>query len=141
MQTLCDWVNHCNAEGLEGLYDSPRTGRPTKLTETQKQVVVGWVIEGTPDREPDWKLESLQLKIKRVFGVSSSLEIVRCLLVRRGLHYITPQTHHSKADFEAQQQSRDAFSESAKKILPDGLDRNGFGYSLRTSRGLENARC
>ena len=92
------------------------------MTETQQQTVVGWVIEGTPDGEPDWTLESLQLKIKTEFGVSFSLEGVRRLLIRRGLRYITPRSHRSKADFEAQRQFRDDFSESASNILPDGLD-------------------
>ena len=74
VQTLCGWVNCYNADGLSGLYDRPRTGRPSKLTEVQQQAVVGWVIEGTLDGEPDWTLESLQLKIKKGFGVSFSLE-------------------------------------------------------------------
>ena len=121
VQTLCDWVNRYNAEGLSGLYDRPRTGRPSKLTETQQQAVVGWVIEGTPDGEPDWTLESLQLKIEKEFGVSFSLEGVRRLLIRHGLRYITSRPHHSKADFEAQKQFRDAFREAALNVLPKGL--------------------
>ena len=95
-----------------GLNDRPCTGRPSKLTETHQQAVVGWVIEGTLDGEPDWTLESVQLKIKGDFGVSFSLEGVRRLLVRHGLRYITTRPHHRKTDFEAQQQFRDAFSES-----------------------------
>ena len=47
--------------------------------------MVGWVIEGTPDGEPDWTLESLQPKIKKEFGVSFGLEGIRRLLTRDGL--------------------------------------------------------
>ena len=53
VQTPCDWVNRYNAEGLSGLYDRPRTGRLSKLTEIQQQAVVGWVVEGFTDGEPD----------------------------------------------------------------------------------------
>ena len=95
-----------------------RIGRPWKLIETQQKAVVGWVIEGTPDSEPDWTLESLKLKIEKEFGVSFCLEGVRRLLFRHGS---TPRPHHVNADFEAQKQFRDAFCESASKILPDGL--------------------
>ena len=70
---------------------------------------------------PIGHFESLQLKTKSVFGVSLSLEGVRRLLNRRGLRYIAPRPHHSKADFEAQQQFREAFPELAKKIFPSGL--------------------
>ena len=65
--------------------------------------MVGWVIAGTADGEPDWTLVSLQAKIEREFGVSFSQEGVRRLLIRLGLRYNTLRSHHSKADFEAQQ--------------------------------------
>ena len=87
VQTLFDWVNRYNAERLSGLYDSHRNGRPSNLTETQQQAVVGSVIEGTPDGEPDWTIESLQLMIEKEFGVSFSFEGVRRLLFRHGLRY------------------------------------------------------
>ena len=126
MQTLCVWVNRHNAEGLSELCDLLCTGRPSKLTETQQQAVVGWVIEGTKDGEPDWTLESLQLKIKKEFGISFSLEDIRRLLIRYRLRYLTSRPHHSKTDFEAQQQFRDAFSVSASKILPKGFAGTGM---------------
>ena len=144
MQTPCDWVNRYNTEGLWGLYDRPRIGRLSKLTEMQQQAVVGWVIEGTTDGEPGWTLESLQLKIKKVFGISFSHEGIRRLLIRHGLRYSTSRPHNSKADFEAQQQLRDAFSGSASKILPNGLapekvwiffqDESGVGQRSVSSR-------
>lgn len=34
---LCNWVHRFNAEGIEGLKDRPRSGRPHQLTEAQKQ--------------------------------------------------------------------------------------------------------
>ena len=122
MQTLCNWVNRYNAVGSLGLHYRPRNGRPSKLTETQQKTVVFWVTEGTPDGEPDWKLKSLQLNVKKEFGVSFSLEGVRRLLIRLGLRYITPRPHHNKVDFEGQQQFGDASSISTLNILPDSLD-------------------
>ena len=47
--------------------------------------MVGWVVEGTPDGEPDWTLESMQLKAEKEFGVSFGLEGVRRLLIKHGL--------------------------------------------------------
>ena len=73
--------------------------------------MVGGVIEGTPDGEPNWTLESLHLRIEKEFGVSFSLEGVHRLLVRRFLRYIASRPHHSKSDFEVQKQFRDAVIE------------------------------
>ena len=70
VQTLCDRVNRYNAEGFSGLYDRPRTERSSKLTETQQQALVGWVTEGTPDGEPDWTLESLQVEKSSAFHLA-----------------------------------------------------------------------
>ena len=61
--------------------------------------------------------------------------------LRQGFRYITPRQHHSKADFEAQQQFRDAFSESAKKILSEGPDTERVWIFFKMSRGLDNVRC
>ena len=61
----------------------------------------GWLgYRRNLDGEPDWTLESLQLKIEKEFGVSFGLEGVRRLLFRYGLRYTTPRPHHRKADFE-----------------------------------------
>ena len=102
VQTLCDWVNRYNAEGLSGLYDRPRAGRPSKLTKSQQQVVNNWIVEGTPDGEPDWTLESLQAKIKQKFGTELSLEGVRRILIRNGLHKVKPRPRQRTASFTAQ---------------------------------------
>ena len=90
---------------------------------------------------PTGHFESLQQKTTSVFGVSLSLEGVRRLLNRRGLRYIAPRPHHSKADFEAQQLFREAFPEVAKKILLNGLALERVWISFRTSPGLDNSRC
>src|SRR5271156_3864336 len=42
-QTLRDWVHRFNAEGIEGLSDRHRPGRPASLSAEQKAVVATWV--------------------------------------------------------------------------------------------------
>lgn len=39
-QTLRDWVIRFNAEGIDGLRDQPRSGRPVWMTEGQQATVV-----------------------------------------------------------------------------------------------------
>ena len=47
-QTLRDWVHRFNAEGLEGLSDNVRPGRPALLSAGQQKEVAAWVEAG-PD--------------------------------------------------------------------------------------------
>ena len=49
-QTLRDWVHRFNAEGLEGLSDNVRPGRPALLSAGQQKEVAAW---SRPD--PTWR--------------------------------------------------------------------------------------
>lgn len=51
-QALRDAVKRYNAEGLDGLHDRPRSGRPSKLTEAQRQELREIALKG-PDIETD----------------------------------------------------------------------------------------
>jgi hypothetical protein len=51
-QTLRDWVIRFNAEGVEGLRDRPRSGRPPWLDEGQLAAFKALVLRG-PDPERD----------------------------------------------------------------------------------------
>ena len=47
-QTLRDWVHRYNAEGVEGLCDRPRSGRPPRLSEAQLAELAR-LVEAGPD--------------------------------------------------------------------------------------------
>jgi transposase len=51
-QTLRDWVVRFNREGVDGLQDRPRCGRPTFLDESQMAVLKTIVLRG-PDPKRD----------------------------------------------------------------------------------------
>ena len=51
-QALRDAIKRYNAEGIEGLYDRPHTGRPSKLSEKQRDELREIVVKG-PDVEAD----------------------------------------------------------------------------------------
>jgi putative transposase len=48
-QALRDAIKRFNAEGMAGLYDRPRSGRPRRLTPEQESEVADVVLAG-PDR-------------------------------------------------------------------------------------------
>ena len=70
-QTLRDWVIRFNAEGVEGLRDRPKSGRPTWLDEGQLATLKALVLRG-PDPERDgvsaWRAKDLCRIVEDRFG-------------------------------------------------------------------------
>jgi transposase len=85
-QSLSDAVKRCNAEGLTGLYDRPKSGRRRKLDAAQEAALGEIIIEG-PDPEVDgisaYTLEDLTEIVAAQLGVlyhpSSLSRVVRRL--------------------------------------------------------------
>ncbi len=44
-RTVSGWIERWEREGVAGLYDSPREGRPSILTPEQQQQVIEWIAE------------------------------------------------------------------------------------------------
>ena len=71
-QALRDAVLRYNAEGLAGLHDRPRQGRPARLGETQREALRKLVLDG-PDVEATglsaWTLGELCREVEERWGV------------------------------------------------------------------------
>ena len=105
-QTLRDWVHRYNAEGLEGLCDRPRSGRPPQLSEAQLAELAG-LVEAGPElavhRVVRWRCVDLQGEIKARFGVEISERHVGRLLKRLKLTRLSVRPRHPQADEVAPQ--------------------------------------
>jgi transposase len=112
-QTLCDWIHRYNAEGVSGLSDRPRPGRPTRLTPEQMQELSGWVEKG-PDLKDDgvvrWRCADLRDKIVARFAVTLHERSVGKLLDKLDFSSVSARPLHPQSDLEAQ--------ETFKKTLP-----------------------
>ena len=86
-QTLRDWVHRYNAEGVEGLCDRARSGRPPRLSEAQL-VELARLVEAGPDPARHgvvrWRCVDLRAEIKLRFEVEISERHVGRLLKRLG---------------------------------------------------------
>jgi transposase len=104
-QTLRDWVHRYNAEGIAGLSDAPRSGRPPALSEDQLQELKELVLAG-PDLERDgvvrWRCVDLQALIAERYEVVVHERTVGKLLRRIGLTRVQPRPYHPKKDADAQ---------------------------------------
>ena len=91
-QALRDAVLRYNAEGVEGLHDRPRSGRPEGLTPGQRAALKAWVLRG-PDPERDgvsaWRVVDIRDHAEEAYGVRYSewgmARLLARLLKRLGL--------------------------------------------------------
>jgi len=112
-QTLGDWVHRYNEEGVEGLRDRPRSGRPCALDEGQQAVLKALVLRG-PDLKKDgcvaWRARDLCDVVERRFGVRYREAGMLRLLKGLDLSWQKARPVHPEADLKAQ--------ESFKKLCP-----------------------
>jgi transposase len=104
-QTLRDWVIRFNAEGVEGLRDRPKSGRPGWLDDGQLATFKALVLRG-PDPERDgvstWRARDLCRIVKHRFGVSYAENGMLRLLHDLGLSWQKARPIHPGADLKAQ---------------------------------------
>ncbi len=131
-QTLRDWVHRYNADGLKGLRDAPRSGRPAGLSAAQMAELKALVLAG-PDLAKDgvvrWRCLDLRAVIKTRFQVVMHERTVGKLLHRLGLTRLQPRPFHPKQDLEAQaafkKTSPSASPKSCRRAPPTSRSRSG----------------
>jgi transposase len=105
-QTLRDWVHRFNADGLAGLSDRLRPGRPSSLSAAQQAQVAAWVQAG-PDLQKDgvvrWRRADLSDRIAASFGVKLDVRSVGKLLRRLDFRRISVRPRHPESDAAAQE--------------------------------------
>ena len=105
-QTLSDWVHRYNAEGVEGLRDRSRPGRPCALGEGQQAALKALVLKG-PKLERDgcvaWRARDLCDVVERRFGVRYGESGMLRLLKGLDLSWQKARPVHPEADPKAQE--------------------------------------
>ena len=116
-QALRDAILAYNEEGLDGLYDRPRSGRPCKLSAEQRRELVAIVRQG-PDPEIDgfsaFTLEDLVRVVKEKFGVSYHPVSLSSLLKREKISRQKCRPVHPKRDPAAQEAFKKSPEHSGK---------------------------
>jgi transposase len=105
-QTLRDWVIRFNAEGIEGLRDRPRSGRPSWLDDGQLAAFKALVLRG-PDPERDgvssWRAKDLSRIVEDRFGVLYTENGMLRRLHDLGLSWQKARPIHPEAARKAQE--------------------------------------
>jgi transposase len=89
-QALRDAIVRYNAEGIEGLRDRPRTGRPRRLTAKQEKALAEMLVKGPdPERDgisaytPDDLCRLVEKRFKRTYTDRTMCKLVKRLGVSR----------------------------------------------------------
>ena len=105
-RALGDRVHRYDAEGVEGLRDRPRPGRPCALDEGRQATLKALVLRG-PKLERDgcvaWRIRDLCEPVERRFGVRYSESGIRRVLHGLGLSWQKARPIHPEADPKAQE--------------------------------------
>lgn len=100
-QTLRDWVHRFNAEGVEGLRDRTRSGRPCRLDAADRARFCQ-AVEAGPDPEVDglvrWRRVDLQAWLEKECGLTYHERSVGKLLTRLGYSHLSVRPVHMDAD-------------------------------------------
>jgi transposase len=114
-KTVRQWLHRFNAQGVEGLGDRPRPGRPRRLDETQRGQVISLVRRDPPGRlarQPDgtlaaedeqqpaqWTLDAL-VQAAHELGVQVQRSQVRRILLAEGARWRHPRSWTQSTDPE-----------------------------------------
>jgi transposase len=100
-QALRDWVVRYNAEGIDGLRDRQRPGRPALLAPGLEEEL-RQLIEAGPDFERDgvveYRVKHIRALALRHFGADYSRTGMQGKLHRMKLSYLKPRPIHPKTD-------------------------------------------
>jgi len=99
--TVGRWLKRYLAEGLEGLKDAPRPGRPSELTEVYRSKLMAAVRQRPRSLNQPYSLWTLQRLIDYMAEETSqrvSIETMRQLLKRNGIVLSRPQHKISSPD-------------------------------------------
>lgn len=99
-----NWIHRFNAEGLNGLRDRPRPGKPTKLPRQKEQAFRERVEKGAiqKDRVRNLRVKDIQRILREEFGTDYCLGGTYFLLHRLGFSSLVPRPRHPQADLQAQ---------------------------------------
>lgn len=113
---ICLWVKRLNAEGIKGLYNRPKPGRKSKISEAQLALMKDAVLHQSPAdygyNTATWTAPILVKWLQKQFNINYSDDAVYVLLNKKlGLSHKKGKGFYPEADKE----KRKTFVQEIKK--------------------------
>ncbi len=91
------WVKTYLTEGLDGLQEKPRSGRPALLSSSQEKLLSQYIEQNTSKpAEKRLTRSDVHLYIKQEFNVDCHPDYVYTILKRLGFAWVTSRSSHTK---------------------------------------------
>ena len=139
-QAAYDWPPRFNAEGLDGLRDRPRAGRPRKVDAATGAALKARILAGADlarDGVVAFRGVDVQRLLKEEFGIAQSLAATYQVLHRLALSWLAPRPRHPRSDATAQESFRQAFLLNLNASAPRTPRASGLKSGLPTRRVSE----
>ena len=104
-RSVYNWIKLFQEDGLRGLRETPRPGRPTRLTEMQLQTLVEDMVRSPEEFGYDqviWDGALLAYHLEKTFGVKLGVRQCQRLFHHLGMRLLRPRTSPKGADEDAQ---------------------------------------
>jgi transposase len=99
-----DWVKRFYEQGLDGLKEKPRSGRPCNLNEQQLSQLSQYIHDNSiKPKGGRLKAQTLVTYITQEFKVDYSIDNIYRLLHQLGFSWITSRSRHPKQSDEVQE--------------------------------------
>lgn len=109
-RTIRNWIQRFMLGGINGVFDKKRSGRPPKMTKTQRRALAR-IIERGPEKygflSACWRTPLIQEVVQAEFGISYSARYISELLKSMGFSYQRAQVVSASRDPEERQRWQD----------------------------------
>jgi len=99
--TVRTWIRRYEHDGLDGLRDKPRPGRPATVTSLFVETLLDWVPKSpvlAGKASYTWTLGMLRDHLEEITGIRVSVERVRQILLVHGIRFTRPKLHLESPD-------------------------------------------
>ena len=131
--TVHDWLSRLESKGLDGLVDIKQPGRPSWLSEEEKEELKK-VLSRSPEEQgipfKIWTTSLVQYVINKLFGVTYKPRNVRKLMKKLGFVLKVPRHRNKKANTKAQEEFKKKLKMKYNIIL--NLDSKSMFWTRRT---------
>ena len=138
-RTIQTWIRWYNQDGIEGLKDKPRCGRPPKLSASQQRKLQKRINAGPTASDGTCVLNgpAIQRILENEFGVLYCLNGVYELLHRLGYSCLCPRPRHEQADPELQKAFKKTFRPYWNRSKPN-IQTSESKCGSRTKHGSDS---